>query len=164
MHYNRQPYSGSDTGGRRTKEWFDKIVWPHIQEYIPNPVGLALDAGCGNGRFFPRLSETCDKLVALDPVEEIHSDYDGMAEFYKQHFHEFTYPEKFDVIFFMASFMIIAKQEKIDVQDKCRELLKDNGCIMIYIDWRDIDLVYKTFDFYQSFKTDDSKTGFVIAR
>lgn len=162
-HYNRQPYSGSDTGGWRNKEWFENKVWPHVSIRFPEKVPLVLDAGCGNGRFLPWLSEIAEKVVALDPVETLHPEYEEMAEFHGVHFHEFEYPMKFDAIFFLASFMIIKKQELVNVREKCGDLLAKEGIICIYIDRRDMGLVEETFDDY-TFSTCDSKTIFVEAK
>ena len=56
MEYNRQPYKGyADTTGRRNKDWFDRAVWPHIEQRFGDKVSLVLDAGCGTGNYLAPL-------------------------------------------------------------------------------------------------------------
>lgn len=163
MEYNRQPYKGNaDTTGWRDLGWFKNKVWPHISIRFPEKVSLVLDVGCGNGRFAPMLRELADEVVAIDPVEDPHPDHQEFAEFRKCHFHDFEHERKFDAIFFMASFMIIQKQGVVDVQKKCRELLKPGGLILMYVERRDLELVNEAFDDWVMSDC-DSKTIFVEA-
>jgi SAM-dependent methyltransferase len=157
MEYNKQPYSGDDTSGARTKDWYEKFVWPLIAIKNRIKLNLVLDVGCGNGRFTPKLSVISNKVVAFDPVEDIHPSYADNAEYFKCHLSDFEYVDKFDALFFIGSFMIIRTQGQTDIRTKCKDLLTNDGSVFILIDVKDEEMIYETFyiDDINKMKVDD---------
>ena len=165
MHYNRQPYKGDDTSGWRDKNWFENHIWNSILHFFPDEVGSVLDVGCGNGRFTPYLDTIAERVVAIDPVETIHSSYlKNVSEFSQKHFHELKVTETFDAVFFFASFMIISEQNQCHIREKCKKLLNEGGLVVIYIDARDLNHVSDNFPTYEVVKTSDPKTCVVVVR
>lgn len=100
---------------------------------------LALDFGCGTGRFLPIITPFCEKVVAYDPsrtlTEFAKEDWPDVS-FHSgnpEHFFEESrklYPKRFDFIFISLVLGGIPDKELGWMADAIDGMLSPNGCMV----------------------------------
>ena len=115
---------------------FHEEVLPIILPFT-NSSDTLLDVGCGNGRIASSLSKYFYRIHAIDPYCEVNPSYIGKNTIYiKSFFGDFELSDRYNIILFYGSFYLMNNYTYEITFEKIRDLLSDNGKLIIYDDVR----------------------------
>lgn len=120
--------------------YIDDFEKSHLLELIKfKPDMVALDLGCGSGRWTFFLAERCRKVIATDFSKELLDILDKEAkerginniENICASAMDFSYPEKFDLILVSGLLLYIFDKDIPPLIKNIHNLLKDDGILII---------------------------------
>tara|TARA_Y100000034_G_scaffold135536_1_gene207863 strand:- start:16446 stop:17030 length:585 start_codon:yes stop_codon:yes gene_type:complete len=119
---------------KNSNQVFRLEILPMIKDFF-NEDGIALDVGCGNGRFSFQLAKYHSYVHALDVMKYFDSMFASHnVEFFKVPFEEYEPANStttYSTIFFFGSFYTFGNTGYINTVNKCLSLLDRGGHIII---------------------------------
>jgi len=160
-NYNLQPYVVSgDTTGRRDLDYYGRNL-PNPLKRVIGDRRIALDLGCGNGRINSITHTLFDKIICIDPIDELHPKFIfNNIEYRKQHLNEIT--DKVDVIIMIGSMHSIWRLHERGTIDFLYGMLNNDGIVCSVSDLKheqDLSTQSDKFERFERFMFDDNKTS-----
>jgi FkbM family methyltransferase len=128
--FNLQPYANSESTDGRDMNFVERNFGSFIGSFCSG--GVCLDVGCGNGRLNKILAPRFDKVINLDQKDQRDMIYAyPNCEYVEANFFDYSVEQKFDVIVFWGSFLVMYQDTELRHLHRAFEMLNPEGKVIV---------------------------------